>query len=118
MAQLLGKVRLRANGKELLTLAGSTLKTGGVKRSPVVGANGVHGFSEEIVAPMISCKISQTSDVDVTFIDSIKDATGIWQGDDGVNYSLTGMYCLGESELTEKGGEISTGFSAMSCVRI
>lgn len=115
MAQLLGRARIRANGKELLTLAGSTLKIGGEKRTAVVGALSVHGHTVETVPPMLSCKITQAGDITVDFVDAIKDATILWEGDDGRNYVITGGFCEGDSELAEKGGEISASFSGMSC---
>ncbi len=118
MSQLLGKARIRANGKELLTLPGSSLKIGGDKRTPVVGALKVHGFTAEIVPPMLSCKITQTRDIDVSDVDAITEATILWEGDDGINYVITGGFCQGESELNEKAGEITASFSGVSCVRV
>ncbi|ROH88664.1 phage tail protein [Stagnimonas aquatica] len=118
MAQLLGRARIRVNGKELLTLPGAVLTPGGEKRTPVVGSNGVHGYTTEIVPPKLTCKLSQTAGMDVTAVDAIKDASGLWEGDDGLKFALTEMFCQGESTLSEKGGEIDASFSAKDCKRI
>jgi hypothetical protein len=112
---VLGQVRIKINGKELKSKRGATLKLGGVKRTAVVGANRVHGFSKETTACLITAKFTQTPDVGLTFIRNIEDATIAWEGDDQKNYVIAGGACVDEPQLNEVEGEISAQFSGISC---
>lgn len=116
--QLLGRVVLKRNGKIINSKRGATLMQGGVKRTPVVGSNGVHGFSEESVAPSLKAKFTQTPDFTLAEVNAITDETLLWDGDDGVKYVITGAFCLGEAELNEVDGEISVEFSGTRCEKL
>lgn len=116
--KLLGRVSLKVNGQTILSKRGSTLDPGGEKRTPVVGSSSVHGFSAELMPPMVTCKITQTANLAVTDVAAISDATLLWQGDDGISYVLTGAWCMEPPKLAEVDGEMDVQFCAMTCERV
>lgn len=117
-ARKLGRLQFRINGQVVDSKRGSTLMPGGEKRTPVVGSRSVHGFSAELMAPELSVKLTQSANLTVTDVANITDATGLWIGDDGVSYTLVGLFCTEPPTLNENEGEIDAKFSATSCERV
>lgn len=115
---LLGRATIKVNGKKLNTKRGATLDIGGPSAAPVVGSTAVHGFSYETTAPMLSVKITQTSDVGLTFVKNIQGATIVFEGDDGKTYTIDNGTCIGKPTLNEVEGEINAQFSGTSCTEV
>ncbi|WP_439640068.1 phage tail tube protein [Nevskia sp.] len=116
-SRILGRATIKVDSRVILSKRGSTLDIGGVKRTPVVGALKVHGFTEEIMAPMLDVKITQTPGFGPEQLRAIADATIVFAGDDGIEYTLVGAFTTDVPKLSENEGEIEVQFSAIECVR-
>lgn len=116
-SKILGRATIKVDGRKLDTKRGSSLDPGGVKRTPVVGATSIHGFSGETVPPTLELKITQTASFGLEEIGSIEDATISFEGDDGITYVLSGAFCTETPKLNEVEGEITASFSATTCDR-
>lgn len=115
MSAILGRATIKVDGKILLTKPGAELDIGGEKRTPVVGPTGVHGYTTENMAPMLSVPVSKRGDVSVKDLDAIKSATILFEGDDGSRFVLSEAFRTETVKLKETGGEISMSFSATRC---
>lgn len=109
MGQILGQVVVRANSKQLKTKKGSTLNPGGYNHVSHVGPNRIWGKSKEFVAATVSVVIAADEDVDVVAINNITDATLTWEGDNGVDYMITGASPQNPFQLSDS-GEITGTF--------
>ncbi|ELI1839035.1 phage tail tube protein [Vibrio fluvialis] len=110
MGQILGEVTIRANGTQLKTKKGATLNPGGYRRTSHMGPKGkIWGKSKETVAATISVIIAADEDVDVLEINAIENATLTWEGDNGVDYMMTGASPQDVFTLSDS-GEITGTF--------
>lgn len=116
--KILGRATVKVDGRTVLNKRGATLDIGGVQRTPVIGSQGVHGFSEEIQAPKLDLRITQDASFALEDIRKIENATILFQGDDGVSYVLNGAFSTSVPTLAEVDGEITASFSGTSCDRI
>ncbi|MBS0044503.1 phage tail tube protein [Shewanella sp. M16] len=100
---ILGQVTIRANNKELKTKKGSTLNPGGSTTTPHTGNGKNWGFSSEYTVPTISVVIAAAEDVDVLDIAKIKNATLTWEGDNGVDFMMTGATQTAPFSMSDSG---------------
>ncbi|EOX4175923.1 phage tail tube protein [Vibrio cholerae] len=118
MANVLGEVIIRANGKQLKTKKGSTLNPGGYRRTSHMGPNGrIWGKSKETVAATMSVVIAAAEDVDVVEINAIQNATLTWEGDNGIDYMMTNASPQDVFTLSDS-GEITGVFEGDPVERI
>ena len=117
MGQILGQVVIRANSKQLKTKKGSTLNPGGCKYTLHAGPGKIWGKSKEFVAATVSVVIAADEDVDVVEINKITDATLNWEGDNGVNYMITGASPQDPFQLSDS-GDITGTFEGNPAERI
>ncbi|WP_293392945.1 phage tail tube protein [Nevskia sp.] len=115
--RLLGRATIKADGRTLQTKRGCTLDPGGEQRTAVVGSRSVHGFTAELMPPTLDCRITQTAEFGLEEIRSIEDATIVFEGDDGINYVISGGFSTTTPKLAEVEGEITAQFSGTSCDR-
>lgn len=115
MSKILGRVRLRKNGKEFLSKRGMTLNVGGVKRNPVVGSNGVHGYSEEIVAPELEFTISYDSNTDLNELLNDSNSTILIEPDVGRKWTLIEAFMTEPPSIKEQDGEVDLKYSGTRC---
>lgn len=118
MGQVLGEVIIRANGQELKTKTGAVLNPGGFTRTQHTGGGKVRGTSKRYTAPSIELVIAADEDVDVIEINAIENATLVWEGDNGVNYMMTGASAAEVAPLREESGDIAVTFFGDKVVRI
>ena len=112
--QVLGRAFIKVNGKTLPTHKGAKLNQGGIARKGVVGHE-VHGFAEEMVAPMLECEISLAKGDKLSNYD-LSDATVVFECDTGQSYVLRNAWREETPQLTDgEGGKIPLKFSAMKC---
>lgn len=117
MGQILGQVVVRANSKQLKTKKGSTLNPGGYNHVSHPGPNRIWGKSKEFVAATVAVVIAADEDVDVVEINNITDATLTWEGDNGVDYMITGASPQAPFQLSDS-GEITGTFEGNPAERI
>ncbi len=103
MGQILGQVVIRANSKQLKTKKGSTLNPGGYNHVSHAGPNRIWGKSKEFVASTVAVVIAADEDVDVVEIGNMTDVTLTWEGDNGVDYMITGASPQAPFQLSDSG---------------
>lgn len=114
-----GRVTIKANGQVLLNQKGASLDMGGLANTPVVGDNGVHGMTSEYKAPMIDVNLSLTDVTDLNALNSISNASGVFQPDVGQALLLTGMTRTDTLKITPgQQGQIKMQFSALTCTPV
>jgi len=118
MARVLGRATIKVNGVTLQSKPGATLNPGGIQRDPVIGSRTIHGATEQLTAPQLTVRITQSRDATLKQIQAIEEATILFEGDDGVSYVLDKAFSSAVPTLNETAGEISATFSAISCEEI
>lgn len=117
MPSILGEVVVRSNGTQLKTKKGSTLNPGGYTYTDHLGPGKSWGASREFTAPTMQVVIAAAEDVDVIDINNIEDATLTWEGDNGIDYMMTG--CSPQAPFTvSDSGEITGTFRGNKVDRI
>lgn len=117
MGDILGQVVVRFNGKQLKTKKGSTLNPGGWKYTSHNGPNRIWGKSKEFVPSTVSVVIAADQDVDVVEINSMSNGTLTWEGDNGVDYMITGASPVDPFQLSDS-GEITGTFEGNPAEKI
>ncbi|EQB9058557.1 phage tail tube protein [Vibrio parahaemolyticus] len=117
MGRILGEVVIRANSKQLKTKKGSTLNPGGYTRTKHTGPGRVWGESKEYTPPTIQVVIAADEDVSVVDINKIENATLTWEGDNGVDYMMTGSSPSEPFTLSDS-GEITGTFGGDEVVEV
>ncbi len=113
----LGQVTLRLNGKQLKTKKGWTLTAQGFNAIEHLGPNRSWGPSYEFVNASCSGPIAAAEDVDVLEINKIRNATLVWEGDNGVEYLLTGVSPQSPFTVSDS-GDVQGTFRADKMERI
>ncbi|HEG4440094.1 TPA: phage tail tube protein [Vibrio cholerae] len=117
MGQILGSITLRLNGKQIKTKKGWTLNASGFNATDHLGPNKSWGKSYEYVNPTLSGPIAADEDVDVLDINAIRNATIVWEGDNGVEYLIVG--CSPQNPFTlSDSGDINGTFSGDKMSRV
>lgn len=106
---ILGSAVIRANNTQLKTKPGSVLNPGGYTSTEHPGPNRIWGFSKVFNKPTLQVALVADDDVDVIEINEISDATITWEGDNGVDYMMTGCEPMEPFTLNDS-GEISGTF--------
>lgn len=112
MAQVTGRVFLSLNGQRIRSKEGASLEMGGVERDAAISDAGVDGYSEKIVAPKVSCKISHTASTSMSTIQAFT-GTLIFTTDTGKVYTLIDAWNAKPPHLEK--GEITLEFGAVEC---
>lgn len=103
----LGKAFIKVNGALLESMPGAKLALGGVSRKPVVGANSVHGFSEEVVPGSVECEVSVGKDTKVMDWTKWSDVSVTFECDTGQVFVVRGAFLEEPPELTaQEGGKV------------
>ncbi|NOI14838.1 phage tail tube protein [Vibrio hepatarius] len=114
---ILGQVTIRVNGKQIKSKKGWTLTPAGYNTTEHNGPNRSWGVSREYQNPSLSGPIAAAEDVDVLEINNITDATIVWEGDNGIDYLITG--CSPQSPFTlSDSGDIQGTFRGNKMERI
>lgn len=114
---VLGQVTIRVDGKQIKSKKGWTLNAAGFTTTEHNGPGRSWGVSREYVNPSLSGPIAAAEDVDVLDINNIKDATIVWEGDNGIDYLITG--CSPQEPFTlSDSGDINGTFRGDKMERI
>lgn len=107
-----GIVFLSVNGELQEAKGEFTYDLGAPKRSPVVGADGVHGFSEEPKPAFIEGKITDRKTLDLAAMTRVEDATVTLELANGKTVVLRNAWYAADGVGNSKEGEIDFRFEA------
>ncbi len=110
--QRLGKAFIKVNGGLLESMPGAKLNIGGFKRNPVVGANNVHGYAEEVMPATVECEISVSSLTQLIAIAQFRNETLTFECDTGQTFVISGAFLTEPHEMTaQEGGKVPLKFA-------
>ena len=116
--QHIGKATIKVGGRTLKSLPGAKLRLGGVTRTPVIGDNGVFGYSEAHVEPMLECSIALGKGESAKGLD-FADETVTFEADTGQVWSLGNAFVVDSIEVNAKdGGSIPLKIAAKTCEEV
>ena len=117
MGKILGQVTIRANSKQLKTKSGSEFNPGGKSYTPHEGPGKIWGHSSKYVGPSIQVTIAADEDVDVIEINAMENVTITWEGDNNVDYMMTGGVPKEPFTLSDN-GEIKGTFDGVKAENV
>ena len=103
MSQLIGKVKVVADGQTFRTKKGSKLETGGIERTVVMDNFGKSHHSEEFMPSVLEFTTLHTSDFDAQAIHALVDVTFNYIADNGIQYVCPNMKSLTPPTITDDG---------------
>ncbi|PIA73643.1 phage tail protein [Ectopseudomonas toyotomiensis] len=112
-----GVATIRVDGREMPTERGATLNPGGVNRPSRMAGKRVF-FNEEPVAPTLQCTVLHTEEIDLIDLNTITNATVLFECDNGQDYMLTGAFVTETTELNSAEGQVRLNMAARRCERI
>ncbi|MFL1552500.1 phage tail tube protein [Pseudomonas sp. D47] len=115
MPQFAGRAKIRVDGRELRTLDGASLNTGGMNRETKKGY-AVYGYTEAVEEPTVECKVPLGKDDDLLSFNKITDATIEFVTDIGLTYMLIGAWCSAPPAFS--GGEVDLKFAGLECKEV
>lgn len=115
--QVTGIATIKVDGQEFPTERGATLNPGGVNRATKMAGKRVF-WSEEPVAPTLQATVLHTEDVDILDLNTIRNATVLFECDNGQDYMLTGAFVTETNELNSGEGQVRLNMAARTCERI
>ena len=118
MAKVTGRVEVLVNGAILLNKNGAQASGIGesgkpcIKREPIIGDGGLHGYKETIEVAKLSVSITDRDDVDLTTLAGISgDGTVIMRAATGGKvYTMFNATCAGGLTVTAGEGETKIEF--------
>lgn len=113
-----GIIEVKANGQQYLAKGSWTYNLGVAKRDIVLGSDGVHGYKELPQEPMIEGAITDSVDLDMKTLLSLKDATVTLSLANGKIIVLRSAFFSGDGNATTEEGEIAAKFSGKSAEEI
>ena len=115
--QITGIATIRVDGQEYPSERGATLNPGGVNRNTKMAGKRVF-YSEEPVAPTLQATVLHTEDMDLIEINKIRNASVLFEADNGQDYMLTGAFVTAPAELNSSEGTFPLNMAARGCERI
>ncbi|EAQ65984.1 hypothetical protein MED121_02195 [Marinomonas sp. MED121] len=115
---ILGSAVIRANSKQLKTKPGAVFNPGGHTSKEHPGPGRIWGFSKTYQKPTVQVTIVADEDVDVIEINEMTNVTLSWEGDNGVDYMVTGCEPMEPFALNEESGEISGTFHGIKAEKV
>lgn len=112
-----GVATIRVDGREMPTERGATLNPGGVNRPTRMAGKRVF-YNEEPVAPTLQCTVLHTEEIDLIDLNTITNATVLFECDNGQDYMLTGAFVTETNELNSAEGQVRLNMAARRCERI
>lgn len=92
MTMLHGRAFIKVDGDMLRTAAGPKLKLGGVKRTPVVGDDGLVRFIETTEAAELEADVFLTAGMSLQALRNMKGATITYEADTGQVYVVRNAF--------------------------
>lgn len=115
--KITGIATIRVDGQEFPTERGATLNPGGVNRTTKMAGRRVF-YNEEPVAPTLQSTVLHTEELDLIEINNIRNATVLFESDNGQDYMLTGAFVTETAELNSGEGTFRMNLAARTCERI
>ena len=95
----------------LATKPGTTFNMGNVKRDPVMGDNGVLGYTEKLeTAPNIKCTLVDMVETDKEALKNFVDETLLLETNNGQQITLTDAWVGNELEINTEDGTLPVEF--------
>jgi Phage tail tube protein len=113
-----GTLSLRVDGNTYEARGAFQTMPSAVKRTGVAGADGVHGYIEEPVVPMIKGDISIGNSLSVDILDGITDSTIQLALANGRTYVLTNAWYVAGTTIDAHDGKIPVQFEGLTCQEI
>lgn len=114
---ILGSAVIRGNSKMIKTKPGTVFNPGGHTSTEHQGPNRIWGFSKAFVKPTMQMTIVADEDVDVMEINAMTNVTLTFEGDNGLDYMMTGCEPQEPFSLNDN-GEISGTFHGMKAEKV
>lgn len=103
---------IKVDGMLLATMPSPTVDLGGVERTPVVGNNAVHGYSETPKPAMLECDISLGQGMGLAQMQNITGATVTYEADTGQTYVIRDAFVTETLKVTGGAdGKVSLRFA-------
>lgn len=115
--RITGIATIRVDGQEFPSERGATLNPGGVNRNTKMAGKRVY-YNEEPVAPTLQATVLHTEELDLIEINRIRNATVLFECDNGQDYMLTGAFVTETQELNSGEGTFRLNLAARTCERI
>jgi len=112
-----GVATIKVDGEEFPTERGATLNPGGVNRNTKMAGRRTF-YNEEPVAPTLDATVLHTEDIDIVELGKIRDATVLFECDNGQDYMLTGAFVTETAELSSGEGQVRLRMAARTCERV
>lgn len=98
---------IKVDGLLLATMPGAKIDIGGAARSPVLGDNQVHGFSETLKPATLECEISLGQGMSLEQLRNMKDATVTYEADTGQTWVIREAFVTETLNITAgEGGKV------------
>ena len=105
MSQVLGIATIKVNGEQLNSKEGAKLNLGGIQRTPVVAGSKVH-YTERVMPSGLECTLLVTKDTNATKMNTWRNVTITFEGDNGKKYTVNGAFTTEPLEVTDGNGEM------------
>ena len=104
---------VRIDGVQRNAMGNFTYNLGAVKREPVIGADGIHGFSEMPQSPRIEGEITDQSDLDVETMLNLTDTTITLELANGKVIVLSNAYYAGDGDIGTENANVQILFHGL-----
>jgi hypothetical protein len=109
-----GIIFLKVDGQLYQAKGNFTYNLGSPKREALIGADGVHGFKETIQVPYVEGAISDSDELDLSKLTTIRDATVTLELANGKVFSLEQAWYAADGNVTTEEGEIQVRFEGIT----
>lgn len=109
-----GTVFVKVDARQFDAKGNFTYNLGGEKKTAIVGADRVHGFSAMPQASFIEGAITDASNLDVAAMMAVEDATVTLELANGKTVLLRNAWFASEGNITTEQGEIAVRWEGMS----
>ena len=112
MGKITSRVTITAGSLGILSgMPGTTYNIGNAKKEPVMGDNGVLGYTEKLeTAPNIKCTLADMVETDKTALASFVDGTVLLETNNGQKFTLTGAWVGNDLEINAGEGTLPVEF--------
>ncbi|WP_431282722.1 phage tail tube protein [Humitalea sp. 24SJ18S-53] len=113
-----GTITFKVNGAQQDAKGVFTYNLGKPKLTAIVGADRVHGFSSAVQVPFIEGMITDSSDLDVASLLSLRDGTVTLDLANGKTIILRTASYAGEGNITTEQGEIAVRYEGLEAIEM
>lgn len=116
--RIAGKVFISVNGVGIPCKQGVEIDFGDEEKEPVIGLDGVHGFSGKATAPGIKFTATNRNDMNVHQLLRQEGATVVAQAEGGKTYTLRDAWQSGRGTLNMDDGELPLQYNGLALEEI